>query len=588
MTKSQIELDELVTVGTLADKLLIPVSTLIMELMKNGVLATVNEKIDFDTAQIIVTELGLDIELIKKVRQTETIRSKKDQIVGEHAPTRPPVVAVMGHVDHGKTSILDAIRSSNVVKSESGGITQHISAYQVKHNNRIITFLDTPGHEAFAAIREHGAQLTDIVIIVIAADDGVKPQTIEAIRFAQNAKSKILVAINKIDKEGADVNRIKQQLSENGLTPEEWGGDTVICEVSAKNNIGIDKLLDMVLLLADIEELRADIDVPARGLVIESHIETGRGPVARLLVEAGILKTGDYIVAGSIYAKIKTLQTTDNQTIQEAGPSTPVTITGLKALPEFGDQFISYKTEKIAKEEASRRLINSSKNDTKMNLGSTDLIRLINRNNSLKELNVIIKADVMGSITSVVDSLKGLDNNEVAVRVVSSSAGQVVENDIYLAKSSNSIIYGFNIDISKHIKDLARREKIEIKTYKIIYELIDDVKDKLSDLLAPEITEIMLGKLIIKGIFKTTAHEVICGGEVVEGKLSFPATARIIRGKEELSEVNIVNLKKGTVDAKEVIVGDMCGVSLKTDQKLVLEENDQLVAFRREVVARKL
>ncbi|MGH7234217.1 MAG: translation initiation factor IF-2, partial [Candidatus Saccharimonadales bacterium] len=318
-----IEIEDSITVGALAERLMIPVTKLITELMKNGVMATVNETIDFDTAQIITQEMGLDIELKEGAHEASALRHEKPK-ASSKAVTRPPVVAVMGHVDHGKTSLLDAIRGSSVAAKEAGGITQHISAYQIEHNARKITFLDTPGHEAFAAIREHGAQLTDIVILVVAADDGVKPQTIEAIRYAQNAGVKIVIAVTKIDKEGADPNRIKQQLSEHNLLVEEWGGDTVVQEVSAKTGKGVSELLDMVLLVADVEELKADIDVPARGLIIEAHVEVGRGPVATALIEAGLLKPGQFVVAGATYAKVRNLETPEGKPIKEAGPSAPV------------------------------------------------------------------------------------------------------------------------------------------------------------------------------------------------------------------------------------------------------------------------
>src|SRR5665213_900298 len=348
---SKIELQDYITVGNLAEKLMVPVSRLITELMKNGVMATVNERIDFDTAQIIVDELGLDIELVKQVKgETPTARIKERP--QEHAVSRPPVVAVMGHVDHGKTSLLDAIRSADVVKHEAGGITQHISAYQIAHNGRKITFLDTPGHEAFAAIRKHGAHLTDLAVIVVAADDGIKPQTIEAIRFAKQAGVKIIVAVNKIDKEGADVNHIKQQLSEQELVIEEWGGDTVLVEVSAKTKVGITNLLDMILLVSDVEDLRAVTEGPATGLIIEAHTEQGRGPVAHALVENGTLKRGDYLVAGGTYAKVRNLESPEGVALINATPSTPVLITGLKTLPEFGDSFEVVTDEKIARSKA--------------------------------------------------------------------------------------------------------------------------------------------------------------------------------------------------------------------------------------------
>lgn len=587
-TTTKIEVDEMVTVGDLADKLSIPVSSLIAELMKNGVMATVNEKIDFDTAQIVVGELGLDLELVKKTADDEDKFTREKIKPSAKAVPRPPVVAVMGHVDHGKTSLLDAIRGSNTVDKEAGGITQHISAYQIEHNGRKITFLDTPGHEAFAAIRQHGAHLTDIVIIVIAADDGIKPQTIEAIRYARNAKAKIIVAISKVDKDGADVNRVKQQLSEQNLLIEEWGGDTIALEVSAKAGKGINELLDMVLLVSDIEELKADVELPARGLIIESHIETGRGPVARALVEVGTLKAGDYIVAGSTYGKIRNLENSEGSAIKEALPSTPVILTGFKALPEFGDEFYIVASEKQAKEESSSAASQNKSVSSKFDLTSSELIRKINRSNELVELNVIIKSDVQGSLTSVTDSLKGLATEEVAVRFVGTGVGPVSESDIHLAKTSNAIIYGFNVAVPRSSKQQANRDKVVIKTFNIIYELIDDVKNELSLLLKPEIVENLLGTVTIKGIFKTTKTEIICGGEVTSGKLHLPALAKISRGKDEIAEAEVTNLRKGSDDVKEVVAGEMCGLSLKTDQKLTIEEGDRVELFTRETINRKL
>ncbi|MHB1865144.1 MAG: translation initiation factor IF-2 [Candidatus Saccharimonadales bacterium] len=584
---TQIEIDDMVTVGTLAERLSIPVSGLITELMKNGVMATVNEKIDFDTAQIIVEELGLDIELVKK-SQDEPVKKAHKVTPSSKAVSRPPVVAVMGHVDHGKTSLLDKIRSSHVVDKEAGGITQHISAYQVEHKGREITFLDTPGHEAFAAIREHGAQLTDIVVIVVAADEGIKPQTIEAIRFAKKAGVKIIVAINKIDKEGADPNRIKQQLSEQDLLVEEWGGDTVVVEVSAKTGQGVTDLLDMILLVTDIEELKADIDVPASGLIIEAHIETGRGPIARALVEAGILKVGDYIVAGSSYAKIKTLENDKGEDIISAKPSTPVTISGFKTLPEFGDEFLAYGNEKSAKEAVSQVLKGSKDTASKLDISSNELIRLINRNNELQELNIIVKADVQGSLRSVIDSLKALDTNEVSVRFVGTGVGPISDNDIRLANTSNAIIYGFNVSLPASSLQQSKRDKVIVRQYNVIYELIDDVKEELSKLLSPEIVETTLGKLVIKGVFKTTKSEVICGGEVESGKLEIPALARITRGKNLITVAEVTNLKKGPSDVKVVREGEMCGISLKTTQKVELQEGDRLEVFTRQALERKL
>jgi translation initiation factor IF-2 len=583
---TKIEIEDMITVGDLAEKLKLPVTKLIAELMKNGVMATVNERIDFDTAQIIVGDLELDIELVKQAVEDAPAREKR--AVSDKAGSRPPVVAVMGHVDHGKTSLLDAIRGAQVVKGEAGGITQHISAYQIEHKSRPITFLDTPGHEAFAALREHGAQLTDLVILVVAADDGVKPQTIEAIRFANKAGVKVIVAINKIDKEGADSNRIKQQLSEHNLLIEEWGGDTVTVEVSAKNNTGIDKLLDMVLLVADVEDLRADEDVPAAGLIIESHMEQGRGPVAVALVEAGKLSPGDFIVAGASYARVRNLDASNGKPIKVAGPSTPVIISGFKTLPQFADEFIAVKDEKAARNMAQSAASQRKSGSGHLDINSSELIRIINRSNKVTELNVVVKADVQGSLTSVIDSLKALDTEEVAVRVVGSGVGNINDSDLHLAQTSGAIIYGFNIDLPSSIRQIASRDKISVRLYKVIYELIDDAKSEMSNLLAPEVVETEVGTLVVRGIFKTTKTEVICGGEVTKGKLIVPALARVMRDKEQLAEVEITNLKRGPQDTKEVFEGEMCGLSFKSTSRVDIQEGDRIQIFTRETVSRSL
>ncbi len=590
MSDTIITIESMITVGSLADKLQIPVTKLITELMKNGIMATVNERIDFDTAQIIVSDLQLDVNLAKSSDSEKTTFGSNRQklIPSDNAVERPPVVAVMGHVDHGKTSLLDAIRSTNVVQKEAGGITQHISAYQVNHKKRWITFLDTPGHEAFAAIREHGARLTDIVIIVIAADDGIKPQTVEAIRFARKAQVKIIIAINKIDKENADVPKIKQQLSEQDLLIEEWGGDIVVVEVSAKTKQGIDNLLDMILLVSDVEDLKADLDVPATGLIIESHIEQGRGPVAYALIEAGILKPKTFIVAGNTYAKIRNLETTDGKTIKQATPGVPVKITGFKTLPEFGDVFQAVIDEKKARTITDTNIINSVNIDNGL-IGSSELIRMINRNNEIQKYNIIIKTDVKGSLTSVIDSLKALDNDEVVVSIVGSGIGSINDNDLHLASSSKAIIYGFNITVSNSSVQQAQRDHIVIKNYKVIYELIDDVKAELTKLLQPEIIEVDLGRIIVKGVFNTSKNEIICGGLVAKGKISLPSLAKIYRQQNLIGEVELINLKRGQVDVKEVNEEEMCGMSLSLlNQKISIQEDDRLEFFVRKTVTRTL
>jgi translation initiation factor IF-2 len=579
-----IEIPDPITVGALADTLELPVTKLIGELFKSGVMATVNERIDFDTATILLADLELDVELVKQEKSKDFV-VKKDFVLSDKATSRPPVVAVMGHVDHGKTSLLDAIRGANVVKGEAGGITQHISAYQIVHEGRSVTFLDTPGHEAFAALREHGASLTDVVIIVVAADDGIKPQTIEAIRFARKAGVKIVVAINKIDKEGANSALVKQQLAEQELLVEEWGGDIVAVEVSAKTKQGIDKLIDMVLLVTDVEELKADVDVPGQGLVIESHMETGRGPIAIALVQQGTLKKGDFIVAGATYAKVRVLETTDGKNVLSAGPSTPVQIVGFKNLPQFGDSFEVVSGEKEAK---SRSAGSASKSATSLDMTSTELTRIMNRRTAVTELNVIVKADVQGSLTSLIDSLKVFDTDEVSVRIVGSGVGAVTENDVRMAQSSGAVIYGFHVNIAANVRALAARQNVIARLYKVIYELLDDVKADLSALLAPEVIETELGRLVVKGVFKTTKTEVICGGEVTKGKLVVPALAKVSRDGKELAEVQITALKQGPQEAKEIQLGEMCGLSFKSENRVDIQIGDHIELFTREIKQRSL
>ncbi|HVX58846.1 MAG TPA: translation initiation factor IF-2 [Candidatus Saccharimonadales bacterium] len=583
-----IEIDDQVTVGALADLLSIPVSQLIGELFKNGVMATVNEKIDFDTAQIIIGEMDQDVELVKKEHNAPVERPKRE--VSDKAESRPPVVAMMGHVDHGKTSLLDAIRGADTTKDEAGGITQHLSAYQIDHNGRLITFLDTPGHEAFAALREHGARLTDVVIIVVAADDGIKPQTLEAIRFARQAGVKIVVAANKMDKANeTQLNMLKGQLAEQNLVPEDYGGDTIVVPVSAKTKDGINNLLDMVLLVADVEELKADQDVPASGLVIEAHMEHGRGPVAEALVEQGTLKQGDFVVMGATYGKLRTLQITGGKSTKSAGPSTPVVMTGLKGLPDFGDEFEVVKNEKVARDKAAENARNKASGSVSSASSSSELLRIISRSNQLTELNILVKADVQGSLTSVIDSLKTLDTDEVAVRIVSSGVGVVTESDIHTAATAGAIIYGFHVSLPTHVKQLASRDKVSIRLYTVIYELIDDVKSEMEALLSPEIIEDTIGELSVKGIFKITRTEVICGGEVTKGPLRVPSLARLYRGGELIADnLEVIALKRGPQDVKEVLEGEMCGLSFKSEKRVEVQENDRIELFTREAKTRTL
>lgn len=587
MANKTLVIPGMITVGELAAQLDLPVTKLIGELFKNGIMATVNQKIDLETAQIIVDELGLDVEL--QIKQEASAINRKERKLSDKAQSRPPIVAVMGHVDHGKTSLLDAILNMKVVSGEAGGITQHIAAYQTEYNGRIITLLDTPGHEAFSALRQHGAALTDVVIIVVAADDGVKPQTVEAIRFAQQANARIVVAINKIDKPDADPNRVKQQLAtDHNLIPEEWGGETVMVEVSAKTKQNLDKLLEMILLVTDLEDLRAETDGPAEGLVIECHMEQGKGAVVNLLVENGIFHAGSFIVAGGSYAKIRTLLSSNSKPIKEAGPSTPVTVTGFKTLPQFGDRFISVKTEKEARLAAAKNLSESREDIQSSAISSSDLLHLMNRRKEKQLINVIVKADVQGSLTSVSDSLKLLGNNEVAPRIISSGVGDISESDVRMADSSEAIIYGFNVQMAPAVKRHAQHDKVPVRIYRIIYELIDDAKKVLEDKLAPEVVETEIGKLVIKGIFKTSRDEVICGGEVTKGKLEADLLARVKRGDEQIAEVEVGNVQRNQQEVKEVFEGELCGLQLKTKGKLIIQEGDRLEAFKRELVRRSL
>lgn len=587
MAEKVIVIAESITVGELAETLNLPVTTLIGELFKNGIVSTINQRIDFETAQIIIEELGIDVEIEKK--ETAAVGRTIHEL-SENAVERPPIVAVMGHVDHGKTSLLDAILKTKTVDDEAGGITQHISAYQTERNKRMITLLDTPGHEAFAALRQHGATLTDVVVIVVAADDGVKPQTIEAIRFARTANAKIVVAINKIDKETANAQLVKTQLAtEHDLNPEEWGGSTVMVEVSAKTGEGLEKLLDMVLLVADLEELKADIDVPAEGLVIESHMEHGRGSVVGLLVEQGELKPGHFLVAGTAAGKVRTLLDFQGKPMKKAGPSTPVVITGFKELPQFGDEFVIVKNDKEARQLTEKARMKRERDAASTNVTGADMLKMISQKHESQELKVIVKADVQGSLTSVIDSLKLVDTGgEINLRVIGSGVGNISENDIRLAADDSTIIYGFNVDLPPAVKQISSRDKVQIRLFKVIYELLDDARLSMEQMLAPEVVETELGTLTIKGIFRTLKDTVIAGGEVTSGKITANVIARVKRSGEQIAEVEVTSVQRQQTEAKEVFEGEMCGLSLKTEKKLLIEEGDKLEFFTRALVKRSL
>ena len=577
-----------ITVDELANALGLSVTFLIGELFKQGIVATINQRLDFDTASIIIEELGLkNVRLERKNTSTKTSELRRE--LSDKAVIRPPVVAVMGHVDHGKTTLLDTLLHKKTVEGEAGGITQHISAYQLKHNERLITFLDTPGHEAFAAIRQHGAMLTDIVVIVVAADDGVKPQTVEAIKFAQSANAKIIVAINKIDREGADIPRTMADLAQHGLNPEEWGGDITMVPISAKRGDNLEKLLDLILLTADIEELKADVQIPSEGLVIESHMEIGKGSVVNLLVTGGELKTGEFIVAGGAYGKIRTMLDFRGKPKGKATPSTPVTVTGFKELPNFGDKFIEVKDEKSARKMALLNAQNLVEESASANVTSSDLLRMMNNADNAKVFNVIIKGDVLGSVTSVVDSLKMIDTKgEVMLNIVSSGVGDITENDIYMAEGDNTVVYGFNVNVPTNIVKLAARDGVEIRNYKIIYELLDDAKTSMENLLDAEIVETEMGEMKIKGVFRTERTAIIAGGEVLTGLAKKGLMGRVYHEKELIGEVEVDSVQKEKMDVNELVAGETGGIAFKLEKKLVIEVNDRVKFFTRELVKKKL
>lgn len=589
-TEKVIKIAGSITVDELAQALGLSVTALIGELFKNGIVATINQRLDFETAQIMIDELGMTNVRLERKNTASKLAEGNRRELSKDAVARPPVVAVMGHVDHGKTSLLDNLLHKKTAEGEAGGITQHISAYQLEHEGRKITFLDTPGHEAFAAIRQHGAMLTDIVVIVVAADDGVKPQTIEAIKFAQGANAKIIVAINKIDREGADIPRTMADLSTHGLQPEEWGGDIMMIPVSAKTGEGLEKLVESILLLADVEELKADIEVPAEGLVIESHMEVGKGSVVNLLVTGGELKVGEFVTAGNVYGKIRTMLDFRGKPKGKATPSTPVTVTGFKELPNFGDRFVEQKDEKTARKVALLNAQEAANEAASANVTSTDLLRMMSSADNAKVFNVIVKGDVLGSVTSVVDSLKMIDTKgEVTLNVVATGVGDVTENDVHMAVGDeHTVVYGFNVNVPTNIAKLAARDGVQIRNYKVIYELLDDAKSSMEDLLGEEIVETELGEMKVMGVFRSTKTEIIAGGQMLSGKVMPKVLARVKHGKELLGEAEVASVQKERIEAKELIENEVGGLALKTEKKITVEVGDRLEFFTRERKKRTL
>lgn len=558
-----IEVPDEITVGDLASLLRMTATEVIKKLMALGVMATVNEVIDFDTAEIVATELGAKVKHKVEVSIEEQIIEEEVED-DENAVTRPPVVCVMGHVDHGKTSILDAIRDTDVTSTEAGGITQAIGAYQVVVNGEKITFLDTPGHAAFTAMRARGAMATDIAVLVVAADDGIMPQTVEAINHAKAANVEIIVAINKMDKEGANPDRIMQQLTEHELVPEEWGGDVICVPVSAKTKMGIDKLLETILLVAEVAELKANPDRTAKGVVIEAKLDKGRGPVATLLVQNGTLNTGDIVVAGTSVGKIRAMTDYHGKPIQSAGPSVPVEIMGLDSAPMSGDEFNAVSDEKLARTLVEQRKAKAKEEEFKLFQKVTlDTLFDTIQEGEMKELNIIVKADVQGSVEAVKQSLLKIENDEVNVKIVHGAVGAVNESDVMLANASNAIIVAFNTGVDQIAADNAQRDGVEIKTYDIIYDAIEDIERAMRGMRAPKYRNVDTGEAEVREVYKISSAGTIAGSLVTSGNIKRDGKVRVIRNGKEIADVKLANLKRFKDEVKEVSSGYECGISLE-------------------------
>ncbi len=560
---TDITIPETITVKDLSAELKKTSGEIIKKLLAYGIMATINNEIDFDTAFLIAGEFGVTAHK-KEVVTDEDILFDDSEDKEEDLKPRPPVIVVMGHVDHGKTSLLDAVRSTNVIEGEAGGITQAIGAYKVEINGREITFLDTPGHEAFTAMRARGAQITDIAILVVAANDGVMPQTIEAIDHAKAAGIPIIVAINKIDVEGANPDKVKQELAEYGLVSEDWGGDTIFVPISAKKKINIDNLLEMVLLVADMKELKANPNKQAKGVVIEAKLDKSKGPVATMLVQRGTLDIGDTILVGSVIGRIRTMTDDKGHKVKKAGPSTPVEITGLTEVPEAGDTFYEVKDEKTAKHLMERRKRQARDKALKASSRVTldDLFSQIEKGN-LKQLNIIVKADVQGSVEAVKQALEKLSNDEVKVKVIHANVGAITESDVTLANVSNAIIIGFNVRPQPIAKDMADKENVEIKTYSVIYNAIEDVEAAMKGMLDPVFKEVVIGNAEVRQTFKISDVGTIAGCYVTNGKVARNAGVRVLRDNVVIHDGKLISLKRMKDDAKEVAKGFECGIQIE-------------------------
>ena len=566
-----------INVGELASRLKRTAADVIKELLKLGVMANISQTIDFDTAAIVAEEMGAKVEKEVHVTIEEKLFDESED-KEENLEPRSPVIVVMGHVDHGKTSLLDRIRKTDVAAGEAGGITQHIGAYRVKVSGRPITFLDTPGHAAFTSMRARGAKITDIAILVVAADDGIMPQTIEAINHAKAAEIPIIVAVNKIDKENADPDRVLQQLTEHGLVPEEWGGETIVCKISAKQGIGIENLLEMVLLTADMQELKANPNRQAKGAVIEAKLDRGRGPVATVLVQNGTLHAGDTVIAGKAVGRVRVMTDERGRKLENAGPSVPVEIIGLGEVPDAGDIFYAVDNERMARElvEQRKEKEKEERNKAMQKVTLENLFDTIQQGN-MKELNIIIKADVMGSVEAVRSSLLKLSNEEVRVNVIHGAVGAINESDVMLAAASNAIIVGFNVRPERVAADSAHDQDVEIRLYRVIYDCIEEMEQAMKGMLDPKFKEVVVGHAEIRQTFKVSGIGTIAGAYVQDGKIVRSCEVRIVRDGIVIHEGHLNSLKRFKDDAKEVTAGYECGMGIENYNDL--KEGDIIESF---------
>jgi len=576
--KKAITMGDFITVKELSEKIGIQVAEIIKKLMSMGVLATINQELDFETAYLIASEFNVELER-KSVKSFEEQLEEFDvEDSEEELVSRPPVVTVMGHVDHGKTSLLDAIRNAHVTEQEAGGITQHIGAYTVTIRDKAITFIDTPGHEAFTSMRARGAQVTDIAILVVAADDGIMPQTIEAINHAKAADVPIIVAINKIDKPHANPERVKQELTEHGLVVEEWGGDTIAVPVSALKKEGISDLLEMILLVAEMLDLKANPNRLAKGTIIEAQLDKGRGPVATILVQNGTLRVGDSIVAGTAYGRVRAMMDDKGRRIKEAPPSTPVEVLGLNDVPAAGDIMYAVEDDKLAKQVSEERKEKEKAKQLKTtSRASLDELFSQLKEGEIKDLNLIIKADVQGSVEAVRQALEKLSNDQVRVKCIHGGVGGISESDVMLASASNAIIIGFNVRPSSNAIELAEREQIDIRTYRVIYNAIEDIEAAMKGLLAPEFKEVVIGHASVRAVFKISGVGAVAGSYVTDGKITRNANVRIIRDGIVVYEGKIDSLKRFKDDVREVASNYECGIGLENFNNI--KEGDVIEAY---------